>query len=435
MRIWIKNGRVIDPGRFEGVADILIENGQIAELIPEGEKNNSPKAAEYNQDRVINARNLLVVPGLIDMHVHLREPGQEYKETIETGTMAAAAGGFTAVCCMPNTQPANDCAQVTRFIAEKACKCGHAAVYPVGAMTMGLKGKLLAEYGDMKEAGAIAVSDDGHPVADSQVMRRALEYARGIGLPVISHCEEASLSCGVMNEGPVSTKMGLAGIPNAAESIMVMRDIALCALTKSSLHIAHVSTRESIDALRAAKKKGILVTAETAPHYFTITDESVFGYNTHAKMNPPLRNSQDLKAVRKGLADGTIDVIATDHAPHSVMEKQIEFDLAANGITGLETALPLGLALVSDGVLTLTALIEKMAVNPAKIIGLSRKITPGAPADLTIIDREEKFTYIATNGYSKSKNSPFDGWEFTGRAAYTISGGRITYERMNTVDG
>lgn len=435
MRIWIKGGRVIDPGRFEGVADILIENGRITKLIPKGETNDSSGAIKKDEHRdqgrgrVIDAHNLLVVPGLIDMHVHLREPGHEYKETIETGTMAAAGGGFTAVCCMPNTLPVNDCAQVTRFILEKADKCGHAAVFPVGAITMGLEGKQLAEYGDMKAAGAIAVSDDGHSVADSQIMRRALEYASGVGLPVISHCEEASLSHGVMNEGPIATKMGLSAIPNAAESVMVMRDIALCALTKSRLHIAHVSTRESVEAIRAAKKKGVFVTAETAPHYFTLTDSAVSGYNTHAKMNPPLRSKKDRKAVREGLADGTIDVIATDHAPHSVMEKQIEFDRAANGIIGLETALPLGLALVSDGVLTLPALIEKMAINPAKIIGISREITPGAPADLTIIDRQEKFTYIAENGYSKSKNSPFNGWDFTGRAAYTIAGGKIVYER------
>jgi len=436
MRIWIKHGRVVDPGRFDGVADILIENGKISAFMPGDEKNDKTTSQDpdlhHDADRVIDARGLYILPGLIDMHVHLREPGQEYKETIKTGTMAAAAGGFTAVCCMPNTRPVNDTAQVTRFIIEKAQKSGHAAVFPVGAITMGLEGKRLCEYGDMKDAGISAVSDDGMPVLDSRIMRRALEYAKGLGIPVISHCEDTALSRGVMNEGPVATRLGLSGIPNAAESIMVMRDIALCETTKSRLHIAHVSTRESVEAIRAAKKRGVFVSAETAPHYFTLTDEAVAGYDTHAKMNPPLRSRRDMEAVREGLADGTIDVIATDHAPHSVLEKQVEFDLAANGIIGLETALPLGLTLVSENVLTFSGLIEKMAVNPAKIMGLTRKIEPGEPADLTIIDRDLKFTYFAEKGFSKGKNTPFDGWEFTGRAVYTISGGRITYEINKT---
>ncbi len=439
MRMRIKNGRVIDPGHFDGAADILIADGRIVALIPEASSKISSaeewgdaadSGSEVSVDQVVDAAGCIVVPGLIDMHVHLRDPGQEYKETIESGISAAAAGGFTAICCMPNTHPVNDNAQITKYIIATAKRCESVNVYPVGAISCALEGARLAEYGDLKSAGAVAVSDDGKPVTNAQLMRRALEYARGVGLPVISHCEDPHLSSGVMNEGSIATRLGLSGIPNAAESVMVMRDIALCALTGSPLHIAHVSTRESVAAIRAAKKQGIPVTAETAPHYFTLTDAAVEDYNTHAKMNPPLRSEADRQAVQEGLADGTIDVIATDHAPHSTLEKAVEFDAAANGIIGLETAVPLGLALVDAGVMTIDALIEKMAVNPGRVIGVKRRIAKGEPADITIIDMNRKFTYRAAQGCSKSINSPFDGWEFKGKAMYTLVSGRVVFTDM-----
>ncbi|MBS0013233.1 MAG: dihydroorotase, partial [Desulfobacterales bacterium] len=370
-------------------------------------------------------------PGLVDMHVHLRQPGHEYKETIETGTRAAAAGGFTAVCSMPNTSPVNDSESVTRFIVQESGRWGYARVYPVGAVSVGLAGQQLAEFGDLKAAGAVGVSDDGQPVSDSQLMRRALEYARGIGICVISHCEEMSLAAGTMNEGVVSTRLGLAGIPNAAESIMVMRDIALSELTGSPVHIAHVSTRQSVEAIRAAKAAGIHVTAETAPHYFTLTHEAVNAYDTHAKMNPPLRTETDRQAVIAGLADGTIDAVATDHAPHGVLDKQLEFDQAANGIIGLETALSLGLRLVEAGLLSLSQLIGAMSKNPARIIKKPCGLVSGLPADITLIDLSARYTYHAADGYSKARNTPFDGWKFKGRARYTIVGGQKVFDSQN----
>jgi dihydroorotase len=331
----IRGGRVVDPGNLDGIMDILIEDGKIVEI----KEHNSKFIIQNSKFKAIDAFGKIVVPGLIDMHVHLREPGHEYKETIESGCLSAAYGGFTAICPMPNTNPVNDNSQVTEYILKKAGAADMVRVYPVAAISKGLKGKDLCEYGDLKETGAIAISDDGHPVANSQLMRMALEYAKGFDLPVISHCEDIDLAgCGSMNEGAVATRMGLSGIPNASESIVVMRDIALCELTGARLHIAHVSTTESVRAIRNAKKRGALVTAETAPHYFTLTEDAVEGYNTNAKMNPPLRSMQDREAVLEGLADGTIDVIATDHAPHSSIEKEVEFDQAANGIIGLETS-------------------------------------------------------------------------------------------------
>jgi dihydroorotase len=365
------------------------------------------------------------------MHVHLREPGQEYKETIETGTLAAACGGFTAVCSMPNTMPVNDNRQITEYILKRSREAGNAIVYPVAAISKGLEGKSLCEYGELKEAGAIALTDDGRPVSNSRLMRRAMEYAKGFGMPVISHCEVSELSAGgTMNEGIVSTRMGLAGIPNAAESIMVMRDIALCELTGAHLHIAHVSTHESVEAIREAKRKGIPVTAETAPHYFTLTDEAVSGYNTNAKMNPPLRSAKDRDAIREGLADGTIEVIATDHAPHSSIEKDVEFDSAANGIVGLETSLSLSLKLVEEGIIDILALIEKMSKNPARILGIERSITAGSIANITIIDPQE--SYIVDSGCFRSlgRNTPFDGWEMKGKAVLTMVGGKMIFDNM-----
>ncbi len=427
MQLIIKNGHILDPGNIDGTGDIIVDDGVISAV----KRNAAPGAqAEKKSDvRVIDATGWVVVPGLIDMHVHLRDPGQEYKESIETGLRAAVAGGFTAVCCMPNTCPVNDNRQITEYIIHTAEKCHLARVYPVGTISRGLAGKELSDYGELKAAGAIAVSDDGMPVADSQLMRRALEYAGGVGLKVISHCEDPYLSDGAMNEGAMATRMGLAGIPNAAESIIVMRELALAELTGIPVHIAHVSTRQSVHAIRDAKQRGVPATAETAPHYFTLTEQAVGEYDTRAKMNPPLRSEKDRAAVRRGLSDGVLDVIATDHAPHSILEKEVEFDRAANGIIGLETALSLGLRLVTEKVLSLEGLIEKMAKNPARILGLTREITPGAPANLTLIDPDALYTYDAEKGFSKSSNSPFHGWEMKGRAAMTVVDGCVVYEQ------
>jgi dihydroorotase len=419
----IKSGRVIDPGNLDDILDIVIENGNIVEI-----KQDALASDEKKESKIIDASGKIVVPGLIDMHVHLRDPGYEYKETIETGSRAAAFGGFTAICCMPNTNPVNDCRQVTEYIAKKAVKTDIVRVYPVAAISKGLKGDSLCEYGELKDAGAIAVSDDGNPVMNSQLMRRALEYSSGFNLPVISHCEDFDLvSGGAMNEGAVATKMGLSGIPNAAESIMVLRDIALCELTGVPVHIAHVSTKESVRAIRDAKKRGVPVTAETAPHYFSLTDASIKDYNTNNKMNPPLRSEQDREAICQGLVDGTIDAIATDHAPHSIIEKAVEFDQAANGIIGLETAVPLGLKLVEAGIIDITDLIEKMSKNPARILGLKTGLEIGKTADITIIDPEISYRIDADRFQSLSRNTPFDGWDVKGRAVLTMVGGKIVF--------
>ena len=427
MRILIKNGRVLDPGKTDRIADVLIVDGRIAAVGPADSETGPGVPASPGPDREIDAAGCIVAPGLIDMHVHLREPGQEYKETIESGIRAAAAGGFTAVCCMPNTSPVNDNAQVTRYIIDKAASFNAVRVYPVGAVSIGLEGRQMAEIGDMKAAGIVAVSDDGRPVFDSLLMRRTLEYANGAGVVVISHCEDVYLGGGAMNEGAFATRLGLSGVSNAAESIMVMRDIALSELTGCPVHIAHVSTAESITAIRAAKGRGVPVTAETAPHYFTLTDEAVASYDTHAKMNPPLGSEEDRAAVCEALSDGTIDVIATDHAPHAEIDKAVEFDAAANGIIGLETALPLALALVEKGVMDMPRLIEKMSVNPARIIGVQRSLDIGEPADITVIDPRKVFEYNAAQGCSKSRNTPFDGWSMKGAAVYTIINGRIVH--------
>jgi len=419
----IKGGRVIDPGNLDDILDIVIEDGNIVEIRQDAFTGN-----ENKESKIIDASGKIVAPGLIDMHVHLRDPGYEYKETIETGSRAAAFGGFTAICCMPNTNPVNDCRQVTEYIVKKAVKADIVRVYPVAAISKGLKGDSLCEYGELKDAGAIAVSDDGNPVMNSQLMRRALEYSSGFNLPVISHCEDFDLvSDGAMNEGAVATKMGLSGIPNAAESIMVLRDIALCELTGVPVHIAHVSTRESVRAIRDAKKRGVPVTAETAPHYFSLTDASIKDYNTNSKMNPPLRTEQDIEAICQGLVDGTIDAIATDHAPHSLIEKAVEFDQAANGIIGLETALPLGLKLVEAGIIDITDLIEKMSKNPARILGLKTGLEIGKTADITIIDPEISYCIDADRFQSLSRNTPFGGWDVKGRAVLTMVGGKIVF--------
>jgi len=429
MQILIKGGRVVDPGNFDGIADILVEDGKIVEIEKGKGTHASPSVTQGKESRIIDAAGKIVCPGLIDMHVHLREPGHEYKETIKSGCLAAAAGGFTAVCSMPNTNPVNDNSQVTKFILQRAMIADTVRVYPVAAISKGLEGKRLCEYGDLKDAGAVAVSDDGRPVTDGQLMRRAMEYAKGFGLPVISHCEDLNLLAGgVVNEGAFATKMGLPGIPNACESVMVMRDIALSELTEGPVHIAHVSTMESVRAIRAAKKRGVSVTAETAPHYFTLTEDDVGQYDTNAKMNPPLRSKQDREAVREGLADGTIDVIATDHAPHSSIEKEVEFDMAENGIIGLETSVSLSLQLVEDNVLKIDQLVEKMSTNPGRILKFENGLKKGNPADITIIDPDNLYKIDAKNFYTLSRNTPFNGMEVKGKAVLTMVGGKVVFE-------
>ncbi|MCF8068387.1 MAG: dihydroorotase [Desulfobacterales bacterium] len=426
MRILIKGGRVIDPGHLDGISDIIIEDGKVKDII----ENGIDDALSISDDiKIIDAAGKYVTPGLIDMHVHLREPGFEYKETIETGCKAAAAGGFTAVCPMPNTDPVNDGAEVTRFIIDKAQKAGAARVFPVAAISKGQKGEGLCNYGELKDAGAVAFSDDGLPVLNSNLMRRSMECAKQFNIPVISHSEDPFLANGgSMNEGEISAKLGLQGIPNACESIMVLRDIALSELTGAALHIAHVSTRESVTAIRDAKKRGVNVTAETAPHYFTLTDEAVVRYNTHAKMNPPLRTEADRMAICEGLADGTLDAIATDHAPHAPIDKDVAFDRAANGIIGLETSLPVSLKLVEKGILSMYELVEKMSKNPAKILGLDSGLSKGMNADLTIIDPGLIFTVSSEHFRSLAINTPFEGWELKGKAVLTMVGGIIVFE-------
>jgi dihydroorotase len=423
MKILLKGGRVLDPvHNLDDTLDLLIEDGKIA---------NISKNIEAGGAETIDARGKLVVPGLIDIHVHLRDPGYEYKEDIVTGTRAAASGGFTSVACMPNTNPVNDNKAVTLYIRRKAAEEGCANVFPVGSITKGLKGESLAEMGELKEAGCLAVSDDGRPVCNGELMRRALEYARPFGLTVISHAEDISLvGEGVMNEGFVATELGLKGIPWVAEDAAVARDVMLAEFAGARLHVAHVSTRGAVEIVRAAKKRGVRVTCEATPHHFTLTDDAVRGYNTNAKMNPPLRCAEDVAAVRAGLADGTIDAIATDHAPHHLDEKNVEFNIALNGIVGLETALPLSLRLVEDGVLPLKDVIARLTIGPARALGIPRgTLEVGAAADVTVIDPELKWTVAADKLLSKSKNTPFDGWKLKGAATHTIVGGKVVYQR------
>ncbi len=420
-----KGVRIIDPlNNIDQETDILIKDGKIASI---------GHVEDIEGVKTVELRGKWFCPALIDMHVHLREPGEEYKETILTGTRAAAAGGFNAVCCMPNTNPVNDSPSVTRFILEKAEKEGFCKVYPIAAITKGQKGESLTEFGDLKEAGAIALSDDGRPVVNANVMRVALEYALGFNMLIISHSEELELSKeGCMNEGPISTMLGLKGIPSAAEEVAIYRDIRLSAFTGARLHIAHVSTKESVNIIREAKKQGIRVSAETAPHYFSLTHEAVIGYNTNAKMNPPLRSKEDVEAIIDGLRDGTIDVIATDHAPHSELEKDLEFPLAANGIIGLETSIPLSLELVRNGYLTPMELIAKLSLNPYKILGLKpSSLTIGEPASFVIIDPDLEFKVSKENLYSKSYNSPFLGKTLKGRAILTVCDSFITFDLLN----
>lgn len=438
MRIQIRNGHVIDPSEgIDGIGDILIEDGRIKEVKiqdagyrikdKKSKSRGSGIVSPESDTRVIDATGLYVLPGLVDMHTHLREPGYEYKETIETGTKAALRGGFTSVCAMPNTDPVNDDVSVTEYILREASRSGYADVYPIGSITKGQRGEELTEMEMLKDAGCVAFSDDGRPLMNSLIMRRALEYSKIIDVPIISHCEDINLSQGgVMNEGFISTSIGLRGIPKAAEEIMVARDIALCELTGGRLHIAHVSTEGSVRLIREAKSRGLNITAETCPHYFTLTDESLITYDTNLKVNPPLRTADDIKAIKEGLADGTIDVIATDHAPHHFDDKNREFDTAAFGISGLETAFSLSIRLVYEGILSLSQLVEKMVSTPAKILGINAgALKVGYEADITIIDMNKEFKVNSKRFLSKGKNTPFDGWTLRGMPLITICRGKV----------
>jgi dihydroorotase len=423
MNILIKGGRIIDPSQgLDDKLDILVADGKIAQI---GKKLTAGKGIE-----VIDAKGLIVAPGLIDMHVHLRDPGLEYKEDIVTGTRAAAAGGFTSIACMPNTKPVNDNKAVTSYIISRAKAEGLVNVFPVGAITQGMKGENLSEMGDLKEAGCVAVSDDGRPVINPELMRRALEYAKGMGIILISHSEDLGLSGdGQMNDGFTATELGLKGIPWVAEDAAIARDVFLAEFSGSPIHVAHVSTKGAVRIIREAKARGVKVTCETAPHYFTLTEDAVRGYDSNAKMNPPLRTAEDVEAIRAGLADGTIDAIATDHAPHHQDEKDVEFVLASNGIIGLETALPLSLSLVDGKVLDLNALVTTLSLNPARILGIDRgTLAPGAIADITVINPDREWTVEAAELASKSKNSPFLGIKMKGLAAYTIVSGKVVFK-------
>jgi dihydroorotase len=421
----LKGGRVIDPSRnSDGIADVLVVDGRIAAV---GRNIGLPDGAQVH-----DATGKVVAPGLIDVHVHLREPGFEDLETIATGAAAAAAGGFSAVCAMPNTDPVIDNQSSVGFVVAQARKAAKARVYPIGCITIGQKGERLAEFGEMVGAGAVAVSDDGKPVQSSHMMRTALEYAKIFGIPVADHCEDVSLAHGgAMHEGIVSTRLGLKGIPAAAEEIQVARDCILAELTGGHIHLCHMSTRGSVDLIRRAKEKGLRVTAEAAPHHFTLTHDRVEGYDTNAKMNPPLREDADREAIRQAVKDGTIDVIATDHAPHHYDAKEREFDDAPNGILGLETALGLAIReLVQTGLLTLPELIHRMSTRPAQVFGLvGGTLAVGAPADVVVFDPTVRWKVDAGHFCSKSRNTPFGGEELVGRALLTLVDGRIVFQR------
>jgi dihydroorotase len=427
MRLLIANGYLIDPTQgVNGGKDLLIEDGRVASLVARGE--GVPEGAE-----VFDATGLIVAPGFIDLHTHLREPGQEYKETIETGAAAAVAGGWTSVCAMPNTDPVNDNPAVTRFVIEQAEAARLANVFPVGAITKNSEGRELAEMGEMKRAGIVAVTDDGRSVPSAGMMRRAMEYARGFDLTVMDHCEDRTLAAnGVMHEGSWSLRLGLRGSPALAEELDALRDCALAELTGARVHLAHVSTRGALEAVRRAKERKLAVTCEVAPHHFALTDEAVRDYDTNTKMCPPLRSLEHLEAILEGLRDGTIDAIATDHAPHHADEKALEYDHAPNGITGLETAVGLAFdRLVHEGVVNLERLVELCSVNPAKIFKLTDRGTlrPGAWGDVTILDPDLEWTFDAARSKSKSRNTPFDGWTMRGAAIATVVAGRIVYRR------
>lgn len=423
MKILIKSGRVVDPANtIDEKLDILIVDGKIAELAAN---------IDAGEAEVINAAGTIVAPGLIDMHTHLREPGLEYKEDIVSGTMAAAAGGVTSVACMPNTNPVIDNLAIVKFIINKARYEGSANVYPIATISQGLKGEVLSEMGELLDGGAVAFSDDGLPVKNGEMMRRALEYAKTFDAPVITHSEDLTLVAGgCMNDGDVATELGLRGIPNAAEDAMIARDIMLAELTGGHLHVAHVSSRFGLDLIRQAKARGVHVTCEAAPHHFSLTEEAVRGYNTNAKMNPPLRTDADVAAVKAALADGTVDAIATDHAPHHIDDKNVEFEKAANGIVGLQTLLPLTLKLVGDKVLSLSQALALMTHKPAEILKIDRgTLSVGAVADIVLINPNKEWTVTEESLYSKSKNSYYIGQTLKGCAVKTLRSGQVVYSR------
>jgi dihydroorotase len=427
MKRLLRGGRVVDPvnGR-DGVFDVWIDGDRIARV--------GRDLRVDEETRIVDMPSGVVIcPGLIDMHVHLREPGQEHKETVATGTAAAVAGGFTAVACMPNTSPVIDNAGVVAYVLKKAAEANLARVYPIGAVSRGQQGEQLADIAEMKQAGCVALTDDGHPVSTAMLMRRALEYAGMFNMPVIEHCEEQSLKAdGVAHEGFHASSLGLRGIPGEAESIMALRDISLAELTGGAVHVAHMSARQTLDAVRYGKSRGVRVTCEVTPHHFVLTDEMLgapIPYDTNVKMNPPLRQTEDRDAMLKGLADGSVDAIATDHAPHHADEKHVEFDRAPFGITGLETAVSLCFdRLVHAGVLSLPRLIELLSVNPARILRVpGGSLSDGAPADVTVLAPDLPVTSAAVRMRSKSKNMPFEGWTLRGGVAATIVGGRVVY--------
>ena len=426
MKLLITNGYLVDPSQKQnGGRNLLLEDGRVAGVLRDGD--GVPEGAE-----VFDAAGLIVTPGFIDLHVHLREPGQEYKETIETGAAAAAAGGWTSVCAMPNTDPICDNPAVTRFIIEQAGRAGFANVFPIGAITKDSGGQELAEMGEMKRAGIVAVSDDGRPVPTAGLMRRAMEYAAGFDLTVVDHCEDKSLSAGgVMHEGAWSLRLGLRGMPAMAEDLDSVRDCLLAETTGAKMHLAHVSTKGAVEAVRRAKARGLKVTCEVTPHHWTLTDAAVEGYDTNTKMSPPLRSQEHLEAILEGIRDGTIDAIATDHAPHHADEKALEYDRAPFGITGLETAVGLAFEkLVHPGLISLERFVEMCSVNPARIFKLENRGTlrAGAHADVTILDPEMKWTFDVAQSKSRSRNSPFHGWQFRGGVVATIVSGKIVYQ-------
>lgn len=409
---------MVDPkNKLDELMDVLVENGHVKKV--------AKKIAD-KADKEIDAKGKIVCPGLIDIHVHLRQPGYEYKETIQTGLRAALKGGVTGVCPMANTNPVADSRSDMEFMIGEAKRLNLANLWPVGAVTLKQEGKELTEFGEMKKGGAVALSDDGRPITDSSILRRALSYAKKFDLPILIHSQDEALFCGgCMNEGFVSTKLGLPGIPVEAESVEVSRDIQLADLTGGRLHFCHISSKKSLDIIREAKSRGSKVTVETCPHYFHLTDEAVLHYNTNAKMNPPIRTAEDVAAVKKALKDGTIDVIATDHAPHSESEKDAEFDQAPFGIIGLETSLPLSLGLVAEKVLTMTQLVEKMSLNPAHVLKMDRgHLSESAVADITIFDPTVEWIVDKQKFESKSKNSPFIGWKMKGRATDVLVAGK-----------
>ncbi len=420
MKMVIRNGFVVDPMNLvNDIGDIYVRDGKISK----------PFDAPF--DKEINADGMYVLPGLIDAHCHLRDPGYEYKEDIKSGTASAAKGGFTSVACMPNTRPVCDNAVVVEYIKNKAAKVGKTNVFPIGSISKGLEGKELSEIGLMAKEGIVAVSDDGRPVESSDMMMKAMKYASDFGLVCISHCEDFSLSADThMNESYISTMMGIRGNPSISEEIMVARDILISEYTGIPVHLAHISSKGSVAIIREAKKRGVLVTCETCPHYFTLTQEACIGYNTLAKMNPPLKSQDDTDAIIEGIVDGTIDIIATDHAPHHRDEKEIEFSLANNGIVGFETAFGLSFTyLVKEGIISIEKLVRLMSVNPSDLLKLGRgNLSYGSPADITIVDVGNEYEFKCSQMLSKATNSPYDGWNIFGKSVYTIVGGKIAYE-------